>query len=391
VVCSTAIRANNPEYCAALEQGYPIFHRSDVLAGLMAEYKSIAVAGTHGKTTTSSLTAYILLHGGIDPTVVVGGEVEALGGNARLGQGHYLVAEADESDGSLVKMHPELGVITNIELDHPDHYQDLRAVVEVFQTFERHSQTLIACVDCEVIRQHLNPQITYSLNPALNADYTIKDVDYKGTGTRATVVERGQVLGQVDVPLLGNHNLSNTLAAIAVARYLGLGFDVIAAAIAQFQGAKRRFEVRGQVKGMTFVDDYAHHPSELQATLSAARLRVQIPNGSTAHRLVAVFQPHRYSRTATFFDEFVQSFGEADVVIITDIYSAGEINTQKISGQQLAEAIAQQQEHVFYQPTVLAARVFLQDFLQPGDFVLFLGAGNLNQQIAPLVEYFTPH
>ncbi|MEM8637722.1 MAG: UDP-N-acetylmuramate--L-alanine ligase [Cyanobacteria bacterium P01_G01_bin.54] len=391
VVCSTAIRPNNAEYCAALERDYPIFHRSDVLAALIKEYESIAVAGTHGKTTTSSLIAYILLHAGVDPTVVVGGEVEAIGGNARLGHGRYLVAEADESDGSLVKMHPKLGVITNIELDHPDHYTDLHAVVDVFKTFERHSQTLIACIDCGVIREHLQPQITYSLDPTLGADYTVQDVNYQGTGTQATIVERGQVLGKLNLPLLGRHNLSNTLAAIAVARYVGLEFTPIAAAIAEFKGAKRRFEVRGQVKGMTFVDDYAHHPSELQATLAAARLRVQIPNGSTAYRLIAVFQPHRYSRTATFFEEFVQSFGEADVIVITDIYSAGEVNTHAISGERLANAIAQQHQQVFYQPTVLDAREFLQTFLQTGDFVLFLGAGNLNQQITPLIEHFTHH
>ncbi|NEO86431.1 MAG: UDP-N-acetylmuramate--L-alanine ligase [Spirulina sp. SIO3F2] len=391
VVCSTAIHNSNAEYCAALERGYPIFHRSDVLAALMHEYESIAVAGTHGKTTTSSLIAYILLHAGVDPTVVVGGEIEAIGGNARLGQGHHLVAEADESDGSLVKMHAAIGVITNIELDHPDHYSDLEAVIEVFKTFERHSQTVVACVDCNVLRDNFQPHITYSLAADRAADYTAQNIKYHSTGTHATILERGQVLGEIDLPLLGSHNLSNTLAAIAVARYLELPFAAIAAAIAQFQGPKRRFELRGQVKGITFIDDYAHHPSELQATLAAARLRIETPNGNTPHRLIAVFQPHRYSRTATFFEDFAQSFGAADVVVITEIYSAGETNTKNISGQQLADAIANHHAQVVYQPTVSEVGAFLQKSLQPGDFVLFLGAGNLNQQIPPLIEYYTHH
>lgn len=391
VVCSTAIHADNAEYCAALEQGYPILHRSDVLAALLQEYDSIAVAGTHGKTTTSSLIAYILLHGGVDPTVVVGGEVDAIGGNARLGQSRYLVAEADESDGSLIKMQPWLGIITNIELDHPDHYTSVEAVIEVFKTFEQNTQVLVGCLDSELVRSHFSPQITYSLDPTQGADYTATNIQYQGTGTTAQIVERGQVLGEIHLPLLGAHNLSNTLAAIAAARQTGLSFTAIADAIAEFQGAKRRFEMRGQANGITFVDDYAHHPSELKATLAAARLRVSTPAGEAPRRLVAIFQPHRYSRTLTFLTEFAQSFQDADVVVITDIYSAGEANTHNVSGQMLADAIAEHHSSVIYQPTLSDVRSFLQEFLQSDDFALFLGAGNLNQQITPLVEYHTHH
>lgn len=389
IICSTAIHPDNAEYRAALEYGYPIFHRSDVLAALIREYESVAVAGTHGKTTTSSLISYVLLQAGLDPTVIVGGEVEAIGGNARLGQSPYLVAEADESDGSLTKLCPAYGIVTNIELDHPDHYQDVSEVVAVFQTFERQCQTLIACWDCALIRQHLQPQLTYSLEPERGADYTVSQVRYHAEGTTAMVIERGVPLGSLELKLLGQHNLSNALAAIAVARQLGLSFGVIADAIAAFEGAKRRFEVRGQVQNITFIDDYAHHPSELQATLTAARLRVDAPNGQIGHRLVAIFQPHRYSRTRTFLAEFAQAFQAADVVVVTDIYGAGEANPTGISGQILADAIAQYHSHVIYQDSLTKIQEFLRKFLQSGDFALFLGAGNLNQQIPPLIEYFT--
>ncbi len=382
VICSTAIRAENQEYRAALEQGYPIFHRSDVLAALMQEYESIAVAGTHGKTTTSSLIGYLLLEAGLDPTVVVGGEVDAIGGNARLGEGQYLVAEADESDGSLVKMSPAIGVVTNIELDHPDHYSSLSEVVDIFLTFAAQCPLLVGCIDCETVRDRLQPQITYSIHPDRSATYTVTDVVYGSDGTRAQVWERGLSLGTFFLPLLGEHNLSNALAAIAVARQVGVDFATIATAMQTFAGAKRRFEVRGTVNGVTLIDDYAHHPSELQVTLAAAKLRVQDQAGQ---RIVAIFQPHRYSRTQAFFAEFSQSFQDADVVIITDIYSAGEPSQENITGQALAAAIAQHHPQVIYQGTLPELTHFLRNFLCPGDFALFLGAGNLNQIIPELL------
>src|SRR5579883_1565929 len=222
VICSTAIHPANPEYMAARELGCPIFHRSDVLAGLMYEYASIAVAGTHGKTTTSSLIGYMLLQAGLDPTIVVGGEVNAWEGNARLGQGSYLVAEADESDGSLVKMAAQIGIVTNIELDHPDHYSSLNEVVDIFKTFAGNCQTLIGSIDCETVRNQLQPTISYSLTADSEADYTVDCVTYRADGTTARVWERGVILGRLNVKLLGKHNLSNALAAVAVGRLLKL-------------------------------------------------------------------------------------------------------------------------------------------------------------------------
>ena len=293
VIYSTAINTANLEYKAALEKGCPIFHRSDLLAALMKEYSSIAVAGTHGKTTTSSAIGYMLMQAGLDPTIIVGGEVAAWDGNARNGQSKYLVAEADESDGSLVKLAAAIGVVTNVELDHPDHYTDLEQVINTFLTFATRCDTLIGCIDCETVKNHLKPQISYSLQQA-DADYTVSDIEYRADGTTATVWERQEVLGVLNLRLLGKHNLSNAIASVAVGRLLKLDFATIAQSLATFIGASRRFEVRGVANGITFIDDYAHHPSEIKATLESARL--QAPKT----RVVAIFQPHRYSRTHTF-------------------------------------------------------------------------------------------
>lgn len=380
VVCSTAINTNNLEYKAALELGCPIFHRSDILAALIAEYYSIAVAGTHGKTTTSSMIGYMLLQAELDPTILVGGEVKAWSGNARLGESKYLVAEADESDGSLVKHAPEIGIITNIELDHPDHYETLEQVIDTFGTFAQSCKIVVGSIDCETVRDRIKPTISYSLYADTNADYYVTDVDYRADGSRALVWEKGKALGVLNLKLLGRHNLSNSLAAVAIGRALGLEFGEIALGLATFEGARRRFEFRGEVDGITFIDDYAHHPSEIRATLAAARLQAR-----PGQRVVAIFQPHRYSRTLTFLDEFAESFAHADLVVLTDIYSAGEANLGQISGEQLAAEVAKHHSQVKYQPTLDSVHEFLLEVLRPGDLALFLGAGNLNQIIPEMI------
>ncbi len=380
IVCSTAISTTNPEYAAAVALGCPIFHRSDVLAGLIEEYKSISVGGTHGKTTTSSLIGCVLLEAGLDPTVIVGGEVAAWQGNARAGNGPYLVAEADESDGSLVKFKSYVGIVTNIEHDHPDHYSSLEQVIETFETFARNSEIVIGCIDCPTVAGRIRPAISYSLNRESGATYAVDQIDYGPTNTRARVWERGALLGEVEVSLLGSHNLSNALAAIAVGRLLGADFKDINRALSIFGGTKRRFEVRGEANGIRFIDDYAHHPSELKVTLAAARIQAG-DRACPKHRIVALFQPHRYSRTLAFLPEFAQSFVEADVVAITDIYSAGEQNPGHITGQQLVDPILAYQSNVHYCPTMDDVKVFCKNTLEPGDLVLFLGAGNLNQII----------
>ncbi|MGH7999216.1 MAG: UDP-N-acetylmuramate--L-alanine ligase [Brasilonema sp.] len=380
VICSTAINTTNLEYKAALELGCPIFHRSDVLAALITQYSSVAVAGTHGKTTTSSMIGYMLLQAGLDPTILVGGEVNAWSGNARLGESRYLVAEADESDGSLVKHSPEIGIITNIELDHPDHYGTLEEVVQIFQTFAKGCKTLVGSIDCATVRDRLQPGITYSLNPDSGADYTVSNVDYRADGTTAVVWEKGKTLGVLNLRLLSKHNLSNSLAAVAVGRILGLEFGEIAKGLATFEGARRRFEFRGEANGINFIDDYAHHPSEIRATLAAARLQARL-----GQRVVAIFQPHRYSRTLTFLEEFAQSFSYADLVVLTDIYSAGEPNLGQVSGEKLATEVAKHHPQVIYQPTLASVCKYLQQTLHCGDLALFLGAGNINQVIPEVI------
>ncbi|HEY9770654.1 MAG TPA: UDP-N-acetylmuramate--L-alanine ligase [Coleofasciculaceae cyanobacterium] len=387
VICSTAIAPTNLEYQTAVKLGCPIFHRSDLLAALIEQYQGIAVSGTHGKTTTSSLIGYILLKSDLDPTIIVGGEVDDWNGNARSGQGEYLVAEADESDGSLVKHHPSIGVITNIELDHPDRYHDIQEVINIFQTFAGQCNTLIGCIDDPIIRDELALTISYSLDPATGADYTAKNITYHSQGSNSQIWERGVCLGKLQLPLLGEHNLSNAMAAIAVGRQIGLEFATIAQALATFGGTKRRFEHRGEANGITFIDDYAHHPSEINVTLAAARLSVD--GNDSLKRVVAIFQPHRYSRTKTFLQEFANALNNADVVVITDIYSAGETNTFNLSGADLVQAIALKHHHVYYHADVNSLADFIkQEILQPGDLALFLGAGNLNQAIPKTISLY---
>lgn len=383
IICSTAIAKNNSELVAALALGCPIYHRSDVLAAMIGEYYSIGVAGTHGKTTTSSAIGYMLVAAGVDPTIVVGGEVTAWEGNARVGKSEYFVAEVDESDGSLIKHAPKIGIITNIELDHPDHYKSLEQVIDTFITFRDRCQVTIGSVDCQIVRDRLKPTISYSVEPGQVADYTATKIDYHSAGTSAKVYEYDKFLGTLELGVLGKHNLSNALAAIAVGRKIGLDFPAIASGLATFSGAKRRFELRGYQHDITFIDDYAHHPSEILVTLSAARLRV-----GAQRRVVAVFQPHRYSRTLEFLAEFAQSFKDADLVIITDIYSAGETNTGAISGEQVVAEIGRYHPNVCYQPTLEAVSQFLTQNLQPGDICLCLGAGNLNQVIPEIVDFY---
>ena len=387
IICSTAIAKDNPEYQAALKLGCPIFHRSDLLAALIEKYQGIAVSGTHGKTTTTSLIGYMLFKSNFDPTIIVGGEVDAWDGNARIGRGKYLVAEADESDKSLVKHHPSIGVITNIELDHPDHYQNLQEVISIFQTFASQCNTLIGCIDDRIIRDELPLTTSYSLNPATGADYTAENISFHGSGSKAEIWERGVYLGELKLPLLGQHNLSNALAAIAVGRQAGLEFATIAESLATFRGTKRRFEQRGETNNIIFIDDYAHHPSEINVTLASAKQKVE--SNGLLKRVVAVFQPHRYNRTHTFLNEFAAAFDDADVVVVTDIYSAGEKNIFGINGKDVSKAIAFNHDNVHYHESVDSIADFLyQNILQPGDLAMFLGAGNLNQAIPKTVSLY---
>ena len=388
VVCSTAIGPSNPEYKAAMEAGCPMFHRSDILAALMNESQGIAIAGTHGKTTTSSMVGYLLLKAGIDPSIVIGGEVSAWQGNAYVGTSDYMVAEADESDGSLVKLSAAIGVITNIELDHPDHYSTLDEVVGIFKHFASQCEVVIGSADCPTVLNRIQPKVTYSLRPDSGADYVATDICETAQGTTAEIWEQGIRLGQLHLTILGRHNLSNALAAIAVARRLGVEFDAIATIMATFEGAKRRFDHRGFHNNILFIDDYAHHPSEIKVTLAAAKVKsTEVLADINQRRVVAIFQPHRYSRITTLLQEFATAFSDADHVVVTEIYSAGEKNTSGIAGEDVASAIREHHSQVSYAATLDDVKATLSSLLQPGDLVIFLTAGNLNQAIPDAMDY----
>ncbi len=377
LVVSSAISLTNPEVKTAIRRGLPIFHRSEVLAALMQTQKGIAVSGTHGKTTTTSMTSLVLEFGGLDPTVLVGGDVDYFGSNAKVGKGDFLVAEADESDGSLLRLPSFAGIITNIEEDHMDYYRDLDAIQEVFKRFLlclNPEGFAVVCVDDPVVlalsRLAKCKVLTYGLNR--EADFTATNVRFQGAVTHFTVCRHGRPSFDVTLNVPGVHNVTNALAAIAVGLELGVSRKDIKEALEVFRGARRRFEVLGRTPGdITIVDDYAHHPTEIKATLQAAR-------STPSRRVISLFQPHRYTRTRHFFEQYGRCFYNADEVIVTDIYPAGEAPIENVSGERVAEALRRYgHPHVTYMANRDDIRRYLQETLQPGDLVVTLGAGDI--------------
>ncbi len=376
VVVSTAIQNDNSEVKEARGKGIPIIHRADVLAGIMELRKSIAVAGAHGKTTTTSMIALVLEKNRLDPTVIVGGILQNIGGNAKLGQGSYLVAEADESDGSFLKLNPHLAVVTNIEDDHMDHYGSMENILKAFEEFLTKIPDhglLILCADDSNIRQLISrcnkPYSTYGIQPG--ARYTARNIGNRGLVTYADIFDGENFLGQLTLNVPGQHNLSNALAAVVTGMSLGLEFSEIAKALEEFRGVKRRFQLLGEVKDIQVVDDYAHHPTELRATLNAARQ-------TEAKRVVAVFQPHRYSRTKQLYEEFGKSFAEADVIVVSEVYAAGETPIPGINAELIIKAIEQTEGRpVHFCATLDQTTAYLEEITKPGDLVLTLGAGNI--------------
>ena len=383
VVISSAVPSTNPELTAARQAGLAVVHRSDVLAALINGQASIAVAGSHGKTTTSTLIATLLAATGRDPTAVIGGIVPAFGSNARNGQGHLLVAEADESDGSLVKFQPTLGLMTNLELDHTDHYPNLEALIHTLSTFAAGCGTVLANRDCPVLRQHFQPDAWWSNETASGVAFAALPVDVQGDGTVADFHENGLCVGRFRLPVPGHHNLSNATAALAACRLQGIPFAALTAAIQSLKAPGRRFDFRGSVGGRLIVDDYAHHPSEVDATLRVGRLMVETgrsPLPSPPRRLVAVFQPHRYSRTAEFLKPFATALSQADLVLLAPLYSAGEAPIAGISTERLASEIREVRPglgvHVATDLDQLARQVC--HHCQADDLVLVMGAGDVN-------------
>ena len=383
VVISSAVPPSNPELLEAQRVGLSICHRSDVLAALINAQPSIAVAGSHGKTTTSTLIATLLAATNNDPTAVIGGIVPAFGSNGRQGDGRLLVAEADESDGSLVKFQAQLGVLTNVELDHTDHYPNLEALISTLQRFSSRSQSLLANWDCPVLKNHFKAKYWWSNQNPKGVAFAAIATQERGDGTRADFYEQGEKVGSFDLPLPGRHNLSNATAAIAACRIEGVSFAELRQAVAALKPPGRRFDFRGDWQGRLVVDDYAHHPSEVAATLAMAQLMLssgRSPLPVNPKRLVAVFQPHRYTRTAQFLDGFAHALSQADLVLIAPLYAAGEAPIQGVSSAALAKAVQHlaplSRVEVASSLDELARQV--ADASIEGDLVLAMGAGDVN-------------
>lgn len=375
VVYSSAVSQENPELAAATELGIPVIRRAEMLAELMRLKRGIAVAGTHGKTTTTSLVGTILTDAGLDPTVIVGGVVRGLGTNARLGESELLVAEADEYDRSFLKLTPTLAVITNIEAEHLDTYGNYESLQEAFAHFANSVPfygAVIVCTDdpgvVELLPNVQRPVITYGTSP--QADLRAVEIAVNG-GIRCTVVAGEERLGTVKLPLAGEHNLRNALAAIAVGRELEIPFDVMSEALKSFSGVRRRFEQRGVERGVKVVDDYAHHPTEVRATLSAAR---NVHSG----KVIAVFQPHLFTRTQQFGREFARELLAADEVYITDIYPAREKPIVGVSAEQVVKETRKfGHKHVHHIPKREDVAPQLAQRLGGGELVITLGAGDI--------------
>ncbi len=377
VVYSTALAKDNVEMQAAEQLNIPIIHRSQMLARLMNERKGIAVAGAHGKTTTSSMIALVMEICGIDPTYIIGGEIMNVGSNAKAGKGEFVVAEADESDGTFLQYHPTLALVNNIEADHLENYngdfENLKKAYKQFLSQVRPGGRAIVCNDDTFLREmipHIGSEvITYGIDT--EADYVASDITLGDRKVTFTVQFKGAELGQVSLSVPGKHNVYNALATLITCLEAGLRFENIAEAIQEFRGAKRRFQVMGEVANILVIDDYAHHPTEIQATISAAK--------ATGKRIIAVFQPQRYTRTYYLFEQFSRSFDEADEVIITDIYSpAGEKRIEGIDSAKLTQLIrSNSNPNVQHMATRDEVLTYLIQHVQPGDLVLTMGAGDI--------------
>ncbi len=378
VVISSAVAESNPEVVAAHQRGIPVIRRAEMLAEIMRLKQGIAVAGTHGKTTTTSLTGMVLTEAGFDPTIVVGGRVRILGTNARLGKGDFLVAEADEFDRSFLKLTPVVAVVTNIEADHLDTYRDLADILDAFTIFASSVPfygAVVACSDdagvVEMLPRLKRRVVTYGESPDANLRAT--DIRLEASGTTFEVWEgRTWSLGTVRLPLAGRHNVANALAAIAVGRELSIPFPTIARALKDFTGVVRRFETKGERGGVLVLDDYAHHPTEIAATLAAAR---QV---HPARRIVALFQPHLFSRTRDFAGQFGRALLACDVAIVTDVYPSREKPLPGVTGEMVAQA-ARQAGHaeVVYVPEKAKVVGELERILKPGDLLVTMGAGDV--------------
>lgn len=385
VVVSSAIDEKNPEIVAARHKNVPIIQRAEMLGELMKMKTGVAIAGTHGKTTTTSMVATIVHTAGLDPTIIIGGKVDALGGNAKHGRGELLVAEADESDKSFLRLPATLAIVTNIDNDHLNNYGDMNAIKDAFVMFVNQIPfygRAILCRDDDNVRSILprikKPMITYGFSP--QADLQARNPRVEGFRSFYEVWLAEKQLGELQVNVPGKHNILNSLAATAVGLELGLSFEQIANGLAQFQGVKRRFDTKGEKRGVKVVDDYGHHPTEIRATLAAARKGW---NG----RIVTLFQPHRYSRTQDCYEDFLRAFDDTDVLFIGEVYAAGEAPMPGISGAKLADDIRRHgHKSVEFVGDAKLAADKVVDKVQSGDLFITMGAGNVYQAGEKLLQ-----
>jgi UDP-N-acetylmuramate--alanine ligase len=386
VVVSSAVDATNPEIAHARGHKIPVIRRAEMLAELMRLKYGIAIAGTHGKTTTTSMVAAILQHGALDPTVVVGGKVNRLGAPAKLGSGPYLVAEADESDGSFLHLSPTIALVTNIDPEHLDHYKGgLDQIRDTFVSFVNRIPfygLAVLCLDHPEVQAILpkveKRSVTYGLSP--QADFQARNLRFDGPSTRFELFRRGQSVGEVELKMLGEHNVLNALGALAIAEELGIEDRVAIQALGEFDGVERRFSVRGTVRDIMIVDDYGHHPAEIRATLAGAR------KAYPGRRFVVAFQPHRYTRTRDLIEDFAKAFNEAEVLLVAPIYAASEQPIEGVTNLALVEAIRRHGHRdaraVASVDEVIAS---LAKEAKPGDLVLAFGAGDIGKTGAALV------
>ena len=393
VVRSTAVREDNPEIIEAHRRSIPVIPRAEMLAELMRlKPHSVAVAGSHGKTTTTSMVATVLGHAGLDPTIVVGGVVGAFGSNAHLGTSDLMVVEADESDRSFLMLTPTIAVVTNIDREHMDYYHDMDDVRTCFTNFVNKVPFYGASVLClddpnvqAIIPSVERRRLTYGLSA--QADVSAHGIRYdQNFGSRFTVQRGSETIGEISLHVPGLHNVYNALAAIAVGFELEVPFRQIVDALASFTGAGRRFQFRGEVDGVLVVDDYGHHPTEIKATLAAAKI------GSGGRHIVVLFQPHRYSRTHDLMEEFARSFNNADTLLVTDIYAASEEPIEGVNAEVLTNAIQRfGHKDARYIGSLDSAASTLRDVVRSGDLVITLGAGTVNRVSEQLLILLREH
>ncbi len=384
LVLSTAIHTDNSEVLAAKEKGIPVFHRSNILSWLVNVKDGVTVAGAHGKTTVTSMLAFIADKAGIGATALIGGDVAQLGGNAITGDGGYVIAEADESDGSFLKFKSKIAVVTNIEDDHLDHYGTEENIYCAFKEFVanvKEGGRAVLCVDNVNVRRLVNdlegalPVVTYGLH---DGEYRAVDIEFKGVGSIYTLLHDGTVIARVELSVPGIHNVQNSVGAFAAAASMGISEETIIAGLKEFGGARRRFETKARVDDIWFVDDYAHHPTEIKAVLKAAR-----ETGS--ERIVVCFQPHRYTRTKLLMGEFLHAFDDCDMLVITDVYAASEESVEGGTSDVLVRNIkAETGKNVIHTPTYEDAYNYLKNQIRPGDLVMSIGAGRADLVIERL-------